>query len=259
MIVKPLPVPARNKRPRTAFTSVQISTLEKTFTACAYMPKLKRSEFAKQLGTSEQVVKVWFQNRRMKQRREQSGIQCNHKSSKNSVSDHQSETSSIISNASAYSDSNKNIEKILDDIFAPNAYPNNTDVEARNVQHHVDNSYDNQIVGSTVLPNYRDVGVQTVQHHAGNSYRNKIVGSTVHHYGGNFNGNFNGNFGYNSNSNHDSFFDPYMGYNFGSNFSTIDTPNYYYNKQPEPPMPNAPYGNQMNPMNIDCNQFVGPM
>ncbi|XP_057328392.1 homeobox protein DLX-4-like [Microplitis mediator] len=54
---------------RTAFTDKQLLCLEKLFVADKFLNRPKRIITAKKLGLSERQVKVWFQNRRMKDRR----------------------------------------------------------------------------------------------------------------------------------------------------------------------------------------------
>ncbi|OCT69975.1 hypothetical protein XELAEV_18036901mg [Xenopus laevis] len=58
------------RRLRTAFTSDQISTLEKTFQKHRYLGASERRKLAAKLQLSEVQIKTWFQNRRMKHKRE---------------------------------------------------------------------------------------------------------------------------------------------------------------------------------------------
>ncbi|XP_030309323.1 homeobox protein vent1-like [Calypte anna] len=60
----------RQRRARTAFTSEQVCRMEKTFQRQKYLGASERRKLAAALQLSEIQIKTWFQNRRMKLKRQ---------------------------------------------------------------------------------------------------------------------------------------------------------------------------------------------
>ncbi|XP_040914909.1 ventrally expressed dharma/bozozok antagonist [Toxotes jaculatrix] len=63
------PSPPSGRRPRTAFTAEQISSLERVFKRNAYLGTQDKAELCKKLNLSDKQIRNWFQNRRMKLKR----------------------------------------------------------------------------------------------------------------------------------------------------------------------------------------------
>ena len=62
---------ARRPWTRAVFSNLQRKGLEKRFQGQKYLTKGDRHQLASMLGLSDNQVKVWFQNRRMKWRQEE--------------------------------------------------------------------------------------------------------------------------------------------------------------------------------------------
>ena len=60
----------KSKRNRTVFTNDQLDKLEQVFARSKYLVGTERTALATELGLNETQVKVWFQNRRIKYRKQ---------------------------------------------------------------------------------------------------------------------------------------------------------------------------------------------
>nr|AIB07879.1 Hox cluster protein ShxA [Cameraria ohridella] len=67
---KPTTGGKKTKRIRTAFTSQQMMELEQEFGRTRYLDRPRRLELAVQLSLNERTIKIWFQNRRMKEKKD---------------------------------------------------------------------------------------------------------------------------------------------------------------------------------------------
>lgn len=91
------------KRFRTKFTTEQLSEFENLFRKSQYVSRPDRAAVAGKYNLDEQTVKIWFQNRREKEKRDKINLHCGHiKEKKNEFSPSCSLSSSITPSPSTH-------------------------------------------------------------------------------------------------------------------------------------------------------------
>ena len=70
--------PAARRPARTVFSAAQMAALEAEYAANRYLSTPQRRQLSQRLSLAEATVKVWFQNRRMKEKRQQSESQMHY-------------------------------------------------------------------------------------------------------------------------------------------------------------------------------------
>ncbi|XP_058449196.1 homeobox protein HMX3 [Malaya genurostris] len=121
----------RKKKARTTFTGRQIFELEKQFEVKKYLSSSERTEMAKLLNVTETQVKIWFQNRRTKWKKQDGetasiGPTSNSKESKAIKTSSPSPSSSLSSPiypSSSYSSSHPSTEEKIHQPNKSNAKP----------------------------------------------------------------------------------------------------------------------------------------
>lgn len=63
------------RKPRTVFTELQLMVLNREFNEHKYLSTPQRTKLAERLGLNQTQVKTWFQNRRMKWKKETTEVE----------------------------------------------------------------------------------------------------------------------------------------------------------------------------------------
>ncbi|XP_020614363.1 barH-like 2 homeobox protein isoform X2 [Orbicella faveolata] len=87
----------KKKKARTTFTGRQIFELEKQFKEKKYLSASERSDMAALLNVTETQVKIWFQNRRTKWKKQEKICEVTPENDKDSQSEHSDNKDSVSS------------------------------------------------------------------------------------------------------------------------------------------------------------------
>lgn len=101
----------KKKKARTTFTGRQIFELEKQFKEKKYLTATERSDLSALLNVTETQVKIWFQNRRTKWKKQEKICETTADAEKDSQSDHSDNKDSTSGNVFDNDDKTSDLEE----------------------------------------------------------------------------------------------------------------------------------------------------